>query len=431
MEFITDYISALITLTNEMAPYLLLGFLIAGILHVYFPQEKVNKYLGKNNFASVLNAALLGVPLPLCSCGVIPTGVAINKNGASKGATVSFLISTPQTGVDSVMATYSLLGWPLAIIRPVVALFTGIAGGLLTNKLDKGEEVKEAEDCCEDGSCSSTAVPKKAKPAVVRMLHYAFVEFLQDIAKWLVIGLAIAALISVLVPDDYFSQTISNPYLGMLIVLVAAVPIYVCATGSVPIAAVLLMKGVSPGAVLVFLMAGPATNVATITVIAKTMGKKVAAIYLGTIIVGSFFFGAIINEFFTREFLLMGMPQHIHEHGNHLVPMWLAVASSITLVGLIINGYVQKWLASRSITKSINNQPINDNQMNQVTIKVNGMTCNHCKANVEKNIGGMEGVEKALVDLPTAQVVIEGEGLDLDKIKGKVEDIGYEYVGVE
>ena len=142
MEFLSKYFIALVDLFNQMAPYLLIGFFLAGVLHVYLPKDKISKYLGKDNIVSVINAALIGIPLPLCSCGVIPTGISFYKNGASKGSSVSFLISTPQTGVDSILVTYSLLGLPYAIIRPIAALITGIFGGGITNALN--HKTKEA-----------------------------------------------------------------------------------------------------------------------------------------------------------------------------------------------------------------------------------------------------------------------------------------------
>jgi len=233
-----DFFNELYFLTMEMAPYLLLGFMIAGILYGFFPKNKVQKYLGKNNLRSVINASLLGIPLPLCSCGVIPTGVSFHQNGASKGAAVSFLISTPQTGVDSIMVTYSLLGLPFAVLRPIIAFFTGIFGGWYTNRLVK-------KNPHEEGSIHQIEEHRNYNSLYQRvysMMKYAFVDFLQDIMRWLVIGLIIAAAISIALPDDFFTTYIGNNYLSILLVLAASVPLYVCATGSVPIAAVLLMK---------------------------------------------------------------------------------------------------------------------------------------------------------------------------------------------
>ncbi len=235
MVYIQTYLNEFYFLFIEMAPWLLFGFLFAGILHVYMPKGSVQKYMGGKNIKSVIYAALLGIPLPLCSCGVIPTGISFYKEGASKGATVSFLISTPQTGVDSILATYSLLGLPFAILRPIVAVFSGILGGVISNNGSSAQISQDVKD---------EVFPEEKQGNKFKiMLHYAFNEFLMDIAKWLIIGLAIAALISMLLPADFFALYLDNELLSMVIVLAASIPIYVCATGSIPIAADLMMKG--------------------------------------------------------------------------------------------------------------------------------------------------------------------------------------------
>lgn len=417
-DYIINYLSALWELTLEMSPYLLLGFLFAGILYVYFPREKITKYLGKNNFKSTLNAALIGIPLPLCSCGVIPTGISFFKNGASKGSSVSFLISTPQTGVDSILATYALLGLPLAIIRPIIALVTGVIGGLVTNSVEK-HEIANTPKMPE----SPNTLPKQ-EHRLKTVFHYAFIEFLQDISKWLIIGLLLAALMAVLIPDDFFTNYLANEYLSMIIVLAASIPLYVCATGSVPIAAVLLMKGLSPGAAIVFLMAGPATNAATMTVIGKVMGKRTLFYYMASIIGGALFFGTLVNELLPREWFTDHMV-HIHDgHGSHLIPHWLAVVSSILLILLLINGYAQKYF----VKKKMNMEVIN-NDMNEKTVKISGMTCNHCKTNVHNNLSAITGIENIEIDLESGKVKMTGEDIDLKEVKSKVESIGYQYDG--
>jgi uncharacterized membrane protein YraQ (UPF0718 family)/copper chaperone CopZ len=424
LEIFVSYLGALWDLTMEMSPYLLLGFFIAGVLYIYFPKEKVTKYLGENNFRSTLNAALIGVPLPLCSCGVIPTGISFYKNGASKGSSVSFLISTPQTGVDSILATYSLLGLPLAIIRPIIALFTGVFGGLVTNSIEKNNQ-QGAEN--EIGIRESSSSDKRNK--LQKMFHYAFVEFLQDISKWLIIGLLLAALMAVLIPDDFFTKHLSNEYLSMAIVLLASIPLYVCATGSVPIAAVLLMKGLSPGAAIVFLMAGPATNAATITVIGKVLGRKTLFSYLASIIGGAVFFGVLVNELLPREWFT-GHLVNIHDgHGAHLIPDWLKIGSSVLLILLLINGYVQKYLGRIKLIKSNINDVKIEADMAEKTVKVSGMTCNHCKANVQNNLSSIHGIDSIEIDLESGKVRMTGETIDLAEVKNKVESIGYQYDG--
>jgi hypothetical protein len=423
MEYITAFWNELVDLTIEMAPYLMLGFLFAGILYAWFPADKMTRYLGKSNARSALNAAILGVPLPLCSCGVIPTGVSFYKNGASKGSAVSFLISTPQTGVDSIMVTWSLLGLPMAIIRPFIALFTGVFGGIITNKIEEkpGKEVK-------------TDFPGKSqsrkKIGVMGMLRYAFGEFLEDIVKWLVIGLLIAALIAVIIPEDFFLRYLTNDYLSMLIILVASIPLYVCATGSVPIAAVLMMKGLSPGAAIVFLMAGPATNAATISVIANSMGRKTLIRYLISIIGGAIFFGIIVNELLPREWFTSAI-QHLHGEGHqhNIIPYWLQITSAILLTLAIIHGLYRRYLAPKFNKPKVSTKALNLIDMT-TRVKVEGMTCNHCKMNVEKGIEKVEGVKEVTANINNGEVVIEGENYNLEKIQKEVNDLGYTFSGI-
>ena len=289
---IREFFLSLLSVTAEMSPYLLLGFLIAGILHVFVPRRFYAKYLSRDNRFSVLYAALLGVPLPLCSCGVLPTAVGLKKENASNGAVASFLIATPQTGIDSILATFSVLGLGFAVIRPVAALVAGVCGGILVNRLVKEETVAPAaqeKPCC----CCHHEHGNR----VWRVLRYAFYEMMQEIGLRLIVGLVLAALIQIAVPDDFFLRFGSQPLLQMLIILVIAVPMYVCSTGSIPVAAALILKGLSPGAALVMLMAGPAVNLASILVVRKSMGIRFTWIYLLTIIGFSVLFGLLVNAF--------------------------------------------------------------------------------------------------------------------------------------
>jgi hypothetical protein len=410
LDFLKSLVVAFWDLFSEMSPYLVLGFLLAGILHVYFPKDKVNKYLGKRNLKSVINAALVGVPLPLCSCGVIPTGVSFHKNGASKGASVSFLISTPQTGVDSILATYSLMGLPFAVIRPIVALITGITGGLFTNKALQSEP--------EPAPTIETETINKGNK-FKRMLRYAFVDFLQDIAKWLLIGLGIAALITVAIPDSVFENYLSNPYLNMFLVLLASVPMYVCATGSIPIATALLMKGISPGAAFVFLMAGPATNAGTMTVIGQSLGKKALFTYMASIISGAVIFGIIINELLPAAWFDVEM---ITSHAHHIIPHWLQVGSTVFLGVMMIYVILLPYLPKKKTQTTKNNNM-------EYKIKVDGMSCNHCTSSVEKNVGQIEGIKSVNADLASHIVTLEADQFDESTIEKTIHDLGYEYKG--
>ena len=410
MEFITQVILEIWKMFLEMSPYLLLGFAFAGILHVLIPKEVVTKQIGKKNIWSTIKATLLGVPLPLCSCGVIPTGVSFYKNGASKGATNAFLISTPQTGVDSILITSSLMNWPWAIARPIIALITGVFGGFLTDRMDN-EENEVLEDV---ESCSDCTITEK-KHWLVEIFNYAFLEFLPDISRQLVVGILIAVAITMFIPPSVFSNYLTNPIFNMLLILVASIPLYVCATGSVPIASSLLVLGVSPGAVLVFLMAGPATNAATISVLWKSLGKKATLAYLISIIGGALFFGLLIDYVLPTEWFTISEMANTHIHGEG--ESWIAIISAITLIGLILYVEFRKLVPKTIIIMENSN-----------TYVVDGMTCNHCKNSVETNLSKLENIDEAIVNLENKTVIVKGSAT-AEEVKTLVDGLGYNYKG--
>jgi len=256
-----------------MSPYLLLGFLFAGMLSVWVPANLIERHLGGAGWWPVIKASLLGIPLPICSCGVIPVAASLKKHGASRGATTSFLLSTPQTGVDSIFVTLSLLGPLYAIYRPVAALITGVVGGVIVDAVDRGDaHQNKAKEVCTDACCN----PGIKDSALKRIWDYGFIALPSDIGKTLLVGLLIAALISAVVPEGFIPESLSGIW-AMLAMLLLSIPMYVCATGSVPVAAALIAAGFSPGAALVFLVAGPATNAAAITTIWKILGHVHAA----------------------------------------------------------------------------------------------------------------------------------------------------------
>ncbi len=327
-----------LSLINEMSPYLLLGFFFAGVMHAFIPGMVYNRYLGGKGFKSVFYGALFGVPLPLCSCGVLPTAMSLRKQGASKGATASFLISTPETGVDSIIATYSVLGLPFAVIRPVAAFCNAIMGGWLINKFGDKDEVvpvdASAKTCC----CHHKQEETHHEGFLGKMreaLRFGFVEMIEDIGKWLVIGLVIAGLITVFVPDEFFALFRGNTQLSMLLVLCIAIPMYICATGSIPIAVALMMKGLTPGAALVLLMAGPACNMASILVINKTLGRKSLVLYLVSIITMAILWGHVVDYLLPAEWFQMALSVGrccIEESTS-----WLNWSSTIVLGLLLLN----------------------------------------------------------------------------------------------
>ncbi len=297
----TDILLTIWNLFCEMAPYLFLGFVVAGLLNAYIPTEKIEQHLGGKGFLPVIKASLFGVPLPLCSCGVIPVCASLRQQGASKGAVTSFIISTPQTGVDSILVTYSLLGWVFALLRPVAAFFSGVLGGFLVDALDgkRGNDTGANGPC----ACDKCAVPPSSKPARGawhRMLSHAFVELPREIAMPLLIGTVIAGIISAILPDDIFARFLGQGFTPLLLMALMGIPVYVCATASVPLAAALILKGVSPGAALVFLMTGPATNAASVAALRKSIGTRATAIYMGTVGVTAILLGLAVDTWLAQ-----------------------------------------------------------------------------------------------------------------------------------
>ena len=279
-DFITPIIADFWGTIAEMSPYLLFGFLMAGLLSVLVSRNFVERHLGGRGLWPLLKASLFGVPLPLCSCGVIPVSMSLHKHGASKGSAISFLLSTPQTGVDSIFVTLSLLGPVFAVFRPLAALVTGIVGGTLVNVFGRGaEDDQPVPPKCSEECCSGAKNNKK----IVRGLKYGFVTLPRDIGKAMFAGLVIAAVISALVPDGFFAEKLGTGIFAMVVMMFLGIPVYVCATASVPVAAALILKGLTPGAALVFLMTGPATNAASFVTIWKVLGKVTAIIYLATV----------------------------------------------------------------------------------------------------------------------------------------------------
>ena len=421
MEYILKYFQEFVSMLNEMSPYLLLGLFIAGVLHVFLKKEKLIKFLGTSNTKSVIYSALIGIPLPLCSCGVIPTGVSLYKEGASRGASVAFLISTPQTGIDSFAVTWSMMSLPFAIVRPIIAFITGIFGGIVTNSMVDESATKEFGMNFTKDITSYSALKKENK--IVALLRYAYIEFLADIAKWLVIGLLIAAFISVIIPNDFFVNYLHNPFLSMLAVLVISAPLYTCATGSVAVAVALMAKGLSPGAALVLLMAGPATNAAAIAVLHKVFGRKTLIIYVVSTILGALFFGTIIDYLLPHSWFTIASCHANHNHAG-MLPAWISYSTSIILGSLLLYSLISPYIHLKS--KAMN---FSLDTSNVITVKVEGMTCNHCKMNVEKGISTISGVEKVDVDLNSKTATITGKSFSIDDIKNVVESRGYEWGG--
>ncbi len=315
----------------EMSPYLLFGFAVAGLLSVFISPRLVEKHLGGRGIWPILKASLFGIPLPLCSCGVIPVSMSLRKHGASKGATISFLLSTPQTGVDSFLVTLSLLGPVFAIFRPVVTFITGLIGGGLVQLFG---EVPTLPDVTESQAVAEGTETGEKQGKLRQALEYGFVTLPRDIGKAMLIGLVIAAFISAaLVPEDFFARNLGTGLFAMLVMVLLGVPVYVCATASVPLAAAMILKGLTPGAALVFLMTGPATNAAAFVTIWKLLGARTALAYIITV-VGCALAAGLLLDYIAID---LGV-KVIHQH-QWMLPVTLKNISAVVLLVILAGAW--------------------------------------------------------------------------------------------
>lgn len=383
----------------ELSPWLLLGAAVAGVLHVLLPPGFVRRHLGGRG--GVVKAVVLGVPLPLCSCGVIPAGLGLRRDGASPGASVGFLISTPQTGVDSVLVSASFLGWPFALLKVGAAAVTGVVGGWLTDAVGVGAEASDG--------------PKAGEELVDRSLRGAVahaVDVLRTIWRWLVFGVVVSAIITVLVPPRVFEVFTGGGELwAVLSVLLLSLPLYVCATASVPIAAALVAGGFPPGAALVFLMAGPATNVATLGAVLRALGRRALVVYLATIIVGS------VAAALLFDFVLAPRGHGAHAHGDHATPV--AIAAAVVLAtGLAWFAFDDLRTAWRSW------RPARVQDACEIELAVDGMTCGGCANRLRRALLAEEGVVDTEVDHEAGRAVVRGR-VELPRIQAVVREAGF------
>lgn len=351
MQYIQQVFVDIWMMMTEAAPYILLGFLAAGLIHTFIKAERIVAVLGKRNWKSVMLASLCGVPLPLCSCSVLPTAATLREKGASKGATTSFLISTPETGVDSIALTYGMMGGWMAVLRPLAAAITALSAGLAVNVFGGDDEPAEAikqpkTSCCNSAkeqeeppkkSCCGSSNPTPQSQAWWKTtLHYGFVELSDNLAKWLALGFLLSGLIASFIPASLFESWAGQGFTSLVLMLAISMPMYICASGSTPIAAAMLMKGLSPGAAVVFLLAGPATNLAALPVLYKILGKRSTMIYLASIFVMTLAVGMVINLLFTADYFVLNMG---HEHGEEF-SLWSTLCA-VVLSLLILKGMLK------------------------------------------------------------------------------------------
>jgi uncharacterized membrane protein YraQ (UPF0718 family) len=343
MNLIAQILTSSWDLLMEASIYIVFGLLISGLLKVFLDPGMVARHLGRGRFASVFKAAILGIPIPLCSCGVLPAALSLKKQGANNGATTAFMISTPESGVDSIAITYALLDPIMTVARPVVAFITAAVAGISENVLGYKKPAPGARAglrCPVDGCCDGVDCPPEIhknhhtlSEKLVAGLRFAYTDFWGELAGWFLVGILLAGAITTLIPDDVFSRYLGSGWPAMVLMLAVGIPLYICATASTPIAAALILKGVSPGAALVFLLAGPATNIASLTVLVGILGKRAAALYVTAIAVCAVCFGLLLDQVYA---FLGVSAAAVAGQAAEVVPPWLQWAAVLFLLAVSV-----------------------------------------------------------------------------------------------
>lgn len=395
----------------ELSPWLLLGMFVSGVLHVLLPKDFVRTRF--QGFRGIVQSVLLGVPLPLCSCGVIPAGIGLKNDGASDGASIGFLISTPQTGVDSILVSASFFGWPFAIFKMVTAAVTGLIGGWITDVTDPADGQNLAVDQCAGSTTGSmTTEMPRSRPSWREMIPHS-IEILHSIWLWLLIGIVISALIETLGFESILTRVNeAGLFASMLLMLTISIPLYVCATASVPIAAALVQSGLPPAVALVFLMAGPATNLTTMGAIRKRFGFRVLAIYLVTLVLGSFLAAFLFDWILSAS--VNGTGVHAHDHGS-----WWAVGSAIIVAALILQ------IVIKNVRRRLSGPVVG---ANTIELAVKGMHCGSCANRIEAAVGRLDGVENVIVSLDADRVTVQGE-VQKTELVNLIDSLGFEVTG--
>ncbi len=334
MSYLATFFDELWRVLLEAGPWLLVGLIVSGLIKAFMPVSLMTRWLGGRGVGPIMRAAILGTPLPLCSCSVVPAAVTLRRGGASRGATASFLVATPENGADSIALSYALLGPVMTLLRPVAAIFSALLAGLLTSWTQRDETAATPPASCSSQVAASCCGGDKAQPSDMRLGaklvlggRYAIGDLLGDIAPWLAVGLVLAAVINTFVsPGQIAGWGSGLPAMGLMLLI--GVPMYICATASTPVAASMLIAGVSPGTVLVFLLAGPATNPGTLGIVRRELGGRAAGMYLTGVAVGAVVAG-LVTDWMVADLSLDVAAQAAD--GPELIPHALSVASVVVL----------------------------------------------------------------------------------------------------
>jgi HflK protein len=339
---------------KQASVFLLFGFLLAGVLAVVVPEKALSRLFRKGKIKSVFWAAAIGAPLPLCSCGVVPAALGLRRQGATPGATAAFLIATPETGVDSISLSYALTDLVTTVFRPVAAVVTAITAGIWINFLGMGRTQAAADhsepqaagagdtgQACAHDHTHDHGHDVNERPAesgsglrytAGRIYRYAFHQLLDDTSYWVLLGIVLSGVVAAAMPPTFFERYLNNELASMLVMLLISMPIYVCASEATPLAAALVMKGLSPGAALVFLLAGPATNIGSLVVLMKFLGTRVVAIYLSSIVIVTLLAGFALNW----TYRVLGLdPRATFGAATSFIPEPVKIASAVLLIVLL------------------------------------------------------------------------------------------------
>lgn len=383
-------------LMSEMAPYLLLGFLCAGVLSVFLNERTVARYLGGRGVRAILRATAVGVPLPLCSCGVIPVAASLRRRGAGKGPTAAFLAATPETGADSFLATWGIMGPVFAFVRLGVAFVTGLLAGLLVDRFAADPGTRDAGPVDTGGPAAPGGPTRSLAKGLGQALVHGLVVLPRDLARPLVLGLLLAGVMGVALPPGALADLGLSGPLGYLAVTVLAVPLYVCSTGSIPVAYALMETGISPGAALVFLIAGPATNIATMTTMGRLLGTRAIALYLTAIVLSSWTAGLLFD--LATGTITSGPGTHLHESR----PGWLAQSCAVALAVILASAVGRKRRAAAD------GPAPGDSPAPGKTLRVPDMTCGHCESTVKRALADLPGTGTVRVCLESREVWWDG-----------------------
>ncbi len=443
MEIWTKFIDETWELALEMAPYLWIGFIAAGAIRIWLRPETAQRLLGGRGWIKNIQATVIGIPLPVCSCGIVPIAAGLRKFGAGPGPTLSFMTATPQTGVDSILATWGMMGPFFAVFRVITAFVSGIVTGSFVDifapnhPTDREHENSKSSEAEKQNQRSEHGREVGLGCRIREGLHYSFVDLPEDIGKSILIGLLLSGVLSTFIPEQYLDQYMAQPWLAYLAVSLFAVPLYVCSTGSIPLAVALVKGGISPGAALVFLMLGPATNTVTLSAIWKLLGPRRLFLYLIALVSVAWAAGLALDMWAPQSWTPAAIE---HEHGTsdqgwnvELTFQWIA---ALGLMGVILFPWgrnMWKRLGSFFRSQDDSGQELtSDNQWRALTFDVAGITCGNCAKKIQNRLGEQKWMRNISADPDKNEVYIETRLKDpLSIMQSQLDDLGFETKGIK